>query len=209
MKSPCHHPPPKIKILQTTKTSKLGLLSLSLAISKLHSHLITQALFRKQVQEVHEPGLFQSRQIQSNHRKISKSSQVRSPKIQSSPNYSLVDQIFYYKVLSCKLHDSASLSCKLHDRQSHFCKLHDKKLLPCKLHSRKMLSCKINSYLVYYTIESCYPAICMISNSYLANCTIKNSYLANYTIGNCYLANCTIADCDLANCTIRNCYLGS
>ena len=29
--------------------------------SKLHSHLITLALFLKQVQEAHEPGIFQSR----------------------------------------------------------------------------------------------------------------------------------------------------
>ena len=58
---PCHHPPLKIKVLQTTKISKLGLLSLSLTKSKLHSHLITLALFPKQVQEAHDPGLFQSR----------------------------------------------------------------------------------------------------------------------------------------------------
>ena len=36
-------------------------LPLSLTKSKLHSHLITLALFPKQVQEAHEPGLFQSR----------------------------------------------------------------------------------------------------------------------------------------------------
>ena len=65
---PCHHPPLKIKVPQTTKISKLGFLSLSLTKSKNHSHLITLALFSKQV-------------------KISKSPQVRFPKVQPSITY--------------------------------------------------------------------------------------------------------------------------
>ena len=95
----CHLPPLKIKVLQTTKISKLDLLPLSVTKSKLHSHLITLAFFPKQFQEAMYQGFFNH--VSSNQMtrsKISKSPQVRFPKVQPS-----ITHVPYFCIANCRL----------------------------------------------------------------------------------------------------------
>ena len=188
---PRHHPPPTFKVLQTTKISKLGLLSLSPTISKVHC-----ALLPEQVQEAHEPGLFQSRYFQSNHHK--RDSQVRSPKVQSSLNHVPSSYHANYTIGNCY-----PANCMIADCYLAICTIGNHFLASCTIGSSCPVNCTIrNSYLANCTIGNCCPAYCRIRSCCLGNCMIRNSYLANGTIGNSYLASGTIGNCYLANCTI-------
>ena len=132
---PCHHPPLKIKALQTTKISKLGVLFLSLTKWKLHLHLITLALFPKQVQSFSVP-LVPIKSPQAwflNHHKKDFIKLNRA--LVTSHNFPV------RKFLSCKLLDRKFLSCKFHDSRLLPGKLHDKKPLSCKLHDSRLLPC--------------------------------------------------------------------
>ena len=100
---PCDYPPPIIKVLQTTKISKLGLLSLSAMILNDHCspHTLNYTIRSSQT----SPGgtwtgsfsipLFP---IKSPQARFLKSPQVRYAKVQPSLKYVPVNQVSYQKV---------------------------------------------------------------------------------------------------------------
>ena len=96
---PCYYPPPTIKVLQTPKVSKLGLLSLldDTKRSMQSAHTYSHHLFSPNRSRRHMNWFFFNSVIsnQITTTKISKSPQVRSPKVQPSLNYVTVDQVSY------------------------------------------------------------------------------------------------------------------
>ena len=158
---PRHHPSPTFKVLQTTKISKLGLLSLSPTISKVHCTLLPE-----HVQEAHEPGLFQSRYFQSNHHK--RDSQARSPKVQSSLNHVPSSYHASYTIGNCYL-----ANCMIADRYPGIHTIGNHFLARCTIGTSYLANCTIrSSYLANCTIGNCYPANCTIESYYLPICMI-------------------------------------
>ena len=184
---PCHHLTPTIKVLQTTKISKLGLLSpprphhfkSSQRSPQIKSHQSLSPLSPDSSRRHTNPVFFNPvTPNQATINGISKSPQVRFLKVRSSFNHVPVHQLPYQKVLSCKLHDRKMLSSKLHDSVLLSCKLHDRELLSCNLHNSKLLSCKWHdSKLLSYKLHHRKLLYSKLDDSILLSCNFHDRKL--------------------------------
>ena len=135
-----HHPPLKIKVLQTTKISKLGLVFLpdqiKTSLTLNHTSPFPQTSpggpwtrsFSIPLVPIKSPQAWFLNHHKKDFIKLNRA-------LVTSHNFPV------RKFLSCKLLDRKFLSCKFHDSRLLPGKLHDKKPLSCKLHDSRLLPC--------------------------------------------------------------------